>query len=168
MIELTRALVMSLEPTKPRSFYFGTGLSALPMAIVTPSVSSGIYDKAENPATVQHDGLEVPVRLYEWFKSPTKVEAIQLLANAETEPVYSNAAFERHKDGVLFYVKRNDKRRGYYSSIYRDIDDAAEDLQFLLEKIGGIETSLAGLLLNNWQRAFLYSQQNKGKRGGAE
>jgi len=118
---------------------------------VVKTMSSGMDDKTvrelcpfattDDDGVVVHDGRSVPVRLLQWFKSPTKSEAVRMLCN-DRSGAYSEIGFGEYKGGFYFYIRRTDKRRGYYSSCYRTLEGVSDDLSYLLQHIGGFSSEL--------------------------
>ena len=165
MLELTSSFLRSLAPPKPVSYYKPVRAAESTLHGVSdtsaPSSDCTFADLYDDPEVRDIDGTVVPKRLVQWFMSPTKRDSIIMLLNDDTDAARSDCGFDAYKGGYLFWVRRSDKRRGYYSTRYNDLDDAMDDLQYLLEKIAQCNASLANLLLETRMRQF----REKTKKG---
>lgn len=130
MINLTPALCRSLrQPIDlPTS-----------MAEPKPAVSTDV------PVTIA--GYTVPSSLVRWCNSPLKLDTVQRLVQTITNPanteVTVECGFDSDANGAYFWVKRSDKSRRYYSSLYEDGYYAYFDLRALLMNVGGLDAESA-------------------------
>ena len=109
------------------------------------------FAATDDDSVVDYEGASIPARLLHWFKSPTKRVAIESLYGKSTVAgaIRSVLIFRRDKKsgGVYFSIFRSDKRRGYYSHIYRTLIDAARDVKILLTSLSGLGDVQCGELL---------------------
>lgn len=124
MLDITMALMRTL---------ISSDHDAVPQqSVIATSVDTGFVDLIGS-RNVFFNGRQIPERLMCWAKSEIRTNAVKKWFTDGSEVVFE---FDRKKNGYYFGVKQNDKKRGFYSKLYRTLDEAAEDLFTLCDIVG--------------------------------
>ncbi len=130
-LQLTSALLRSLMGDVPET-----------VSVVASAIQTRFVNTITDPE-VEYCGMMVPQRLLQWYKSPVKAEALRMAKDEATAP---DIRIEFYGGGgassivYMFYIKRPDKKAGYYSGAYATKTEASDDLDRLLMEIGGLDS----------------------------
>ena len=150
MLELNSALLRSLITT--------CEYNNQTEQVVVESVGSNYVDTG-SIKTVNVYGIDVPERLYTWFNSKYRREAVRQLFYDVPQSV-AVVGKDDSNNSYYFNVKGNNKSRAYWGRGYRTLDEACNDMLFVFQYLSGRELGYVQLKCEEIKKAYLNSFNN--------
>ena len=116
----------------------------------------GDYVDTTSKKTVNVYGINVPERLYTWFNSSYRREAVRQLFYDSPQSV-ATVGKDESNNSFYFNIKGDGKSRAYWSRGYRTLDEACDDLLFVFQYLSGRELGYVQLKCEEIKKKYLNS-----------